>query len=107
MPSVAYLDMHARTELHTNQFDSEGAKKAFVSDFSKFCAKTVGKEEKYFNVEVSFNPYLMFGGTFEPAIMLKIMSLDNTNPTNSQVWAREFSAYFEEKLGVPNDRGLM
>ncbi|KAI9569012.1 Tautomerase/MIF superfamily [Boletus coccyginus] len=94
--------------LSTNaKFDSEDAKKAFVSDFSKFCATTVGKEEKYFNIDVHFNPYLTFGGTFELAIMLKIVSLDNVNPTNSKVWAKEFSTFFEKKLGVPNDRGLM
>jgi len=94
--------------LGTNaKFDSEDAKKSFVSDFSKFCAKTIGKEEKYFNIDVNFNPYLVFGGTYEPAITLNIISLDNVNPTNSKVWAKEFFAFFEAKLGVPNDRGLM
>jgi phenylpyruvate tautomerase len=89
------------------KLDSEDAKKTFVSDFSKFCAKTIGKEERAFNIEVNFNPYVLFGGTYEPAIMLKIISLDNVNPTNSKVWAKEFSTFFETKLGVPNDRGLM
>ncbi|KAF8558513.1 Tautomerase/MIF [Imleria badia] len=94
--------------LSTNaKFDSEDAKKTFVSEFSKFCAQTVGKEEKHFNIDVHFNPYLTFGGTFEPAIMLKINSLDNVNPINSRAWAKAFSAFFEAKLGVPNDRGLM
>ncbi|KAN0075403.1 Tautomerase/MIF superfamily [Tylopilus felleus] len=94
--------------LSTNaKFDSEDAKRAFVSEFSKFSAKTIGKDEKHFNIDVHFNPYLTYGGTFEPAFMLKIISLDNVNPTNSRKWSKEFSTFFEEKLGVPNDRGLM
>ncbi|KAF9228707.1 Tautomerase/MIF [Gyrodon lividus] len=94
--------------LTTNvKFESEEATKAFVTDFSKFCAKTIGKDEKLFSVNFTYNAYLTFAGTFEPAIMLSTTSLYNTNPSNSQLWAKAFADYFEEKLGVPSDRGYM
>ena len=38
-------------------------------------AETTGEEEKAFNIEVNFNPYVLFGGTYEPAIMLKIVCI--------------------------------
>ena len=40
-----------------------------------FCAQMIDKEEEYLNVGVAFDPYLLFGGTFEPAVMLKIVSI--------------------------------
>ncbi|KIK99727.1 hypothetical protein PAXRUDRAFT_822408 [Paxillus rubicundulus Ve08.2h10] len=94
--------------LTTNvKFASDEATKAFVTDLSKFSAKTIGKDEKLFSVDLSHNPYLAFAGTFEPAFMLSITVLDNVNPTNSQSWSKAFSDYFEEKLGTPSDRGYI
>ncbi|KIJ63296.1 hypothetical protein HYDPIDRAFT_92622 [Hydnomerulius pinastri MD-312] len=94
--------------LTTNvKFDSEEATKAFISDFSKFCAQTIGKEEKVFSVNFEYNPYLTFAGTFDPAIMLSTMSLYNTNAESAKAWSEAFSGYFQEKLGVPSDRGYM
>ncbi|KAJ8591851.1 Tautomerase/MIF [Rhizopogon salebrosus TDB-379] len=83
--------------LTTNvKFDSEEATKAFVLEFSK-----------YLDVNFTYNPYLAFGGTFDPALMLTTMSLFNRSPENAQVWSKAFSEFFQEKLGVPSDRGLM
>ncbi|OAX37181.1 Tautomerase/MIF [Rhizopogon vinicolor AM-OR11-026] len=91
--------------LTTNvKFDSEEATKAFVREFSKFCATTIGKDEKVFNVNFLYNPYLAFGGTFDPALMLNVASLFNVNAENAIVWTKAFTEFFEEKLGVPSDR---
>ncbi|KAF8842527.1 Tautomerase/MIF [Paxillus ammoniavirescens] len=86
---------------------SDEATKAFVTDLSKFSAKTIGKDEKVFSVNFTHNPYLTFGGTFEPAFMLSITSLGNVNPTNSQLWSKAFTDFFKEKLGVASDRGYI
>ncbi|EGN96260.1 hypothetical protein SERLA73DRAFT_185910 [Serpula lacrymans var. lacrymans S7.3] len=94
--------------LTTNvKFDSEEATKAFISEFSKFCATTIDKPEKAFTVNFIYNPYLTIAGTFDPAIMLNVLSLYNTNPTNVRKWSKAFADYFEEKLGVTSDRGYM
>ncbi|KAH7928203.1 Tautomerase/MIF [Leucogyrophana mollusca] len=86
---------------------SDEATKAFVSEFSKFCAKTIEKDESAFSVNFIYNPYLTFAGTFDPAIMLNTLSLFNTNPENSKKWSKAFSEFFQEKLGVSPDRGYM
>ncbi|EGN96263.1 hypothetical protein SERLA73DRAFT_141568 [Serpula lacrymans var. lacrymans S7.3] len=81
--------------------------KSFVLDFSKFCSETIGKPEAEFSVDFTYNPYLTFGGTFEPAIRLNVISLWNTNPSNAEKWSRAFFKFFEAKLGVPINRGHM
>ncbi|KAF9234039.1 Tautomerase/MIF superfamily [Melanogaster broomeanus] len=94
--------------LTTNvKFASEDATKAFVSDFSKFAATVIGKDEAFFSVNFSYNPYLTFAGTFDPAIMLSVTSLFNTNAANAQLWSKAFADYFQEKLGVPSERGYI
>ncbi|KAH7914051.1 Tautomerase/MIF superfamily [Hygrophoropsis aurantiaca] len=94
--------------LTTNvKLGSEDATKAFVLKFSKFCAQTLEKPESAFSINVIYNPYLTFAGTFDPAIMLQIMSLYNTNAENSKVWSKALSEFFQEQLGVPSDRGYM
>ncbi|KAF9234038.1 Tautomerase/MIF superfamily [Melanogaster broomeanus] len=86
---------------------SEDATKAFVTDFSKFAATVIGKDEAFFSVNFSYNPYLTFAGTFDPAIMLSVTNLFNTNAINSRLWSKAFAGYFEQKLGVPSDRGYI
>ncbi|OJA19864.1 hypothetical protein AZE42_13547 [Rhizopogon vesiculosus] len=94
--------------LTTNvKFDSAEATKAFVREFSKFCEMTIRKDLKYLNVNFLYNPYLTFGDTFDPALTLNVMSLFNINAENAIVWSKAFSEFFQEKLGVPSDRGYM
>ncbi|KAF9238201.1 Tautomerase/MIF superfamily [Melanogaster broomeanus] len=96
--------------LATNvKFASEDATKAFVTDFSKVLASQshTYASEAWFSVYFSYNPYMTFAGTFDPAVLLTIASMFNTNPTNSKLWSKAFADYFQEKLGVPSDRGYM
>ncbi|OAX39171.1 hypothetical protein K503DRAFT_690177, partial [Rhizopogon vinicolor AM-OR11-026] len=72
-----------------------------------FCETTTRKDLKYFNVNFLYNPYLTFGGTFDPALMLNVMSLFNVNVENAVVWSKAFAEFFQEKLGAPSDRGYM
>ncbi|KAH7890026.1 Tautomerase/MIF superfamily [Phlebopus sp. FC_14] len=99
MPSVTLI---------TNvKLASDEATKAFVLELSKFCAKTIGKDEKGFHVNFQYNPFLAYGGTFEPAVALTTASLFNTNAENAKIWSKAFSEFFQERIGVPKDRGYM
>ncbi|KAF9533575.1 Tautomerase/MIF superfamily [Crepidotus variabilis] len=82
-------------------------RKAFALEFSKFGAKLLGKPEGYISVLVTYNDTLTFAGTFDPAFSLRIDSLDNINPTINEVYSQEFTKFFKEKLGIPNDRGYI
>ncbi|KIJ63297.1 hypothetical protein HYDPIDRAFT_41142 [Hydnomerulius pinastri MD-312] len=79
----------------------------FISKFSKFCSQTIGKPEAEFSVDFNYNPDLTFGGTFDPAIRLHVISLWNTTPENAQQWAEAFFRFFQDELGVPSNRGHM
>ncbi|KAH7914050.1 Tautomerase/MIF superfamily [Hygrophoropsis aurantiaca] len=93
--------------LITNVKLEDAQVRPFVSEFSKKASEVIGKPEAEFSVDFTYNPYLTFGGTFEPAIRLHVMSLWNTNAENSVKWSKAFSEFFTEKLGVPNNRGHM
>ncbi|KAI0806896.1 Tautomerase/MIF [Fomes fomentarius] len=82
-------------------------KKAFVLEFSKFSAETLGKPEAYISVHLDDNKPLTFNGTFDPAFLLSIVSLDNLPPEKNEQYSKAFFAYFKEKLGVPDDRGYI
>ncbi|KAI8999062.1 Tautomerase/MIF [Trametes punicea] len=81
--------------------------KAFTLEFSKFAAETLGKPEAYISVEYSYNEYLTFNGSHNPALILQIISLDNLTPEANEKYSKKFFAFFKEKLGVPDDRGYI
>ncbi|KAG2020877.1 hypothetical protein CC2G_006169 [Coprinopsis cinerea AmutBmut pab1-1] len=81
--------------------------KAFALEFSKFGASILGKPEKYISVNVKYNPALTFAGSFDPAFLLTIVSLDNIKPDLNEKYSAELFAFFKEKLGVPGDRGYV
>ena len=81
-------------------------------------------------VFITHNETLAFGGTFDPAFILKIVRaltltkfaksflppkllilpqdcLDRINPTLNEEYSREFSKYIEENLNIPKDRGYI
>ncbi|KIM55205.1 hypothetical protein SCLCIDRAFT_1221348 [Scleroderma citrinum Foug A] len=94
--------------LTTNvKLESDEAFQAFVREFMQLAAKTIGKDPSAFFVNCQYNPFLIAKGSFEPAVMVQTMSLDNTNPENSIVWTKAFSDFFQEKLGIPNERAIM
>ncbi|KAF8191487.1 Tautomerase/MIF superfamily, partial [Mycena galopus ATCC 62051] len=70
-------------------------------------AETLGKPEAYITVSITHNKTLTFGGTFEPAFALTIVSLDNVNPEANEKYSAILSEFFKEKLGIPNDRGYI
>ncbi|KAI0355020.1 Tautomerase/MIF [Trametes cingulata] len=81
--------------------------KAFSLEFSKFAAETLRKPEAYISVNYTYSEHLTFNGTFEPAILLHITSLDNINPKVNEEYSKAFFAFFKEKLGVPDNRGYI
>ncbi|EIW85512.1 Tautomerase MIF [Coniophora puteana RWD-64-598 SS2] len=98
------------TLYHNRKFTSDDQIKTFVSELSKVCAKTIGKDESLFNVNVIYNPYIIFGGkTDEPAFMLNILSIGTNSVPNADTpkWTADISKFLEEKLGIGSDRGYI
>ncbi|KAL0955739.1 hypothetical protein HGRIS_001955 [Hohenbuehelia grisea] len=81
--------------------------KAFAKEFSKLGAETLRKPEAYISTSYTYNETLTFNGTFEPAFILQITSLDNINETVNEEYSQTFFKFFEEKLGTPGDRGYI
>ncbi|KDQ59605.1 hypothetical protein JAAARDRAFT_33186 [Jaapia argillacea MUCL 33604] len=81
--------------------------RAFVLEFSKLAAETLKKPEQYISINYSYDPNLTFAGTFDPALLLVITSLDNINPEVNDVYSKAFFSYFEKTLGVPGNRGYI
>ncbi|EJD53023.1 Tautomerase/MIF [Auricularia subglabra TFB-10046 SS5] len=73
----------------------------------KLAADTLGKPEKYISVSYTYNETLSFSGTHEPAILVIITSLGNISPDANEKYSATFFAFFNEKLGVPGDRGYI
>jgi hypothetical protein len=75
-------------------------------------------------VFITYNETLAFGGTFDPAFILKIVRsrstsksilqlillqdcLDRINPTLNEEYSREFAKFIEANLNIPKDRGYI
>jgi phenylpyruvate tautomerase len=75
-------------------------------------------------VLITYNETLAFGGTFDPAFILKIVRshstlksflqlillqdcLDRINPTLNEDYSHQFSKFIEENLNIPKDRGYI
>ncbi|KAF8655871.1 hypothetical protein AX16_002954 [Volvariella volvacea WC 439] len=80
---------------------------AFVREFSKVSAEILGKPESYIATDVRYNEYLSWNGTFEPAFLLKITSLDNINPEANVKYSKALFQFLKDKLGLPDDRGYI
>ncbi|KAF8590507.1 Tautomerase/MIF [Ramaria rubella] len=81
--------------------------KDFVLEFSKLGAKVLGKPEAYISIQYNYDENLSFAGTFDPAFLFVITSLDNINPEANEKYSATFFSYFKEKLGVPGNRGYI
>ncbi|KAM5542653.1 hypothetical protein V8D89_003614 [Ganoderma adspersum] len=81
--------------------------KAFVKELSKFSADNLGKPEAYIGVHLVQEQTLTFGGSFDPAFLLSITSLDNLPPENTEKLSKAFATFIQEKLGIPHDRGYI
>ncbi|KAL1950949.1 hypothetical protein VTO73DRAFT_98 [Trametes versicolor] len=92
-------------ELKTNVVIADP--KTFSLEFSKFAAKTLDKPESYISVSYQYHEHLTFAGSFDPAFLLYITSLNNINPELNQQYSKAFAAYFKEKLGVEDTRGYI
>ncbi|KIJ22737.1 hypothetical protein M422DRAFT_30665 [Sphaerobolus stellatus SS14] len=81
--------------------------KEFSLEFSKLGAQVLGKPEKYISVQYTHNESLTFAGTFDPAALLVITSLDNISPEKNEKYSEAFFNFFQEKLGVSGDRAYI
>ncbi|KAJ3558002.1 hypothetical protein NM688_g1167 [Phlebia brevispora] len=81
--------------------------KALVEEFSQLAAKTLGKPLAYICVSYQYNEYLAWNGTFDPAFLVAVISLDNITPELNEHYSKVFFEYFEEKLGVKDHRGYI
>jgi len=81
--------------------------KAFALEFSKFGAEVLGKPEEYITVQYNYNETITFGGTFDPAFTLKIISLGNLQPDKNEKYSKTISEWLGKKLGLKSDRGYI
>ncbi|KAI0792798.1 Tautomerase/MIF [Abortiporus biennis] len=81
--------------------------KAFVVEFSKFSAEVLGKPIAYICVSYTYNEYLAWEGTFEPAFLLNIVSLDNISPKLNEEYSEKLFAFVKEKLNIDHNRGYI
>jgi len=59
------------------------------------------------SVSITYNDTLTFGGTFEPAFQLLVISLLNINATKNVEYNKKIFSFLKEKLGVPDNRGYI
>ncbi|KIY45470.1 Tautomerase/MIF [Fistulina hepatica ATCC 64428] len=81
--------------------------KAFIQDFSQKAAAILGKPVSYISASITHNESVSFGGTFEPAFRMTVISLGNVNPAANIKYSKQFFQYFKDKLGISNDRGYI
>ncbi|KAI0714241.1 Tautomerase/MIF [Fomitopsis betulina] len=81
--------------------------KPFLLEFSSFAAKTLRKPELYVSVSYDFNENLTFNGSFDPAFLMTVTSLDNLKPDVDEEYSKAFFEFFQEKLGISGDRGYI
>ncbi|KAI0087774.1 Tautomerase/MIF superfamily [Irpex rosettiformis] len=81
--------------------------KAFLVEFSKFAAETLGKPESYIVVSYTHQEFMAWHGTFDPAYLLSVVSLGNINPEANITYSKKFSDFFQTKLGAPSTRGYI
>lgn len=81
--------------------------KPFIQEFSKFSAEVLGKPLAYIATSYTYNEYLAWEGTFEPAFILNIVSLDNITPATTEEYSPKFYAFLKEKLNLPGNRGYI
>ncbi|EIN04787.1 Tautomerase/MIF [Punctularia strigosozonata HHB-11173 SS5] len=80
---------------------------AWANEFSKLSAEFLGKPELYISVSYNYDENLSFGGTFEPAFLLTITSLDNINPEVNEKYSKIIFDHFQKTLGTPGNRGYV
>lgn len=73
----------------------------------QIAAEALSKPEKYITIAYTYNEHLSFHGTFDPAFVMTVVSLDNINPEANEKYSKTFFGYFEKTLGTAGDRGYM
>ncbi|KAH9926123.1 Tautomerase/MIF [Fomitopsis serialis] len=81
--------------------------KPFLLEFSSIAAKTLRKPELYVSVSYHYNENLTFDGSFDPAFLMTVTSLDNLKPGLTDEYSKSFFEFFREKLGIEGDRGYI
>ncbi|KAL1761620.1 Tautomerase/MIF superfamily [Schizophyllum commune] len=80
--------------------------RALTLELSKAASQILAKPETAIGVHIRVDEALAFGGTFEPAFWLSIVNLGITRETN-EAHSKALSEFLAQKLGLPNDRGLI
>ncbi|KAH9063772.1 Tautomerase/MIF superfamily [Lactarius deliciosus] len=74
---------------------------------SQLGADLLNKPEKYISITYRYNEFLTFGGTFDPAFQLTVISLDNITPESTETYSNALFTFLKDTLGVPGDRGYI
>ncbi|KZT73998.1 Tautomerase/MIF [Daedalea quercina L-15889] len=81
--------------------------KTFLLEFSSLAAKTLRKPELFISVSYHYNENLTFNGSFDPAFLMTVTSLDNIKAELTDNYSKVFFEFFREKLGIPGERGYI
>jgi len=81
--------------------------KPFVEALSKLAAEILNKPLGYICVSYDFNENLAWNGTFEPAFLLTLISLDNINPDANEKYSAALFGFIGEHLKIPSGRGYI
>ncbi|KAF9009479.1 Tautomerase/MIF superfamily [Cyathus striatus] len=81
--------------------------KEAILELSKRSANILSVPEKFVCATIIYDENLAFSGTFEPAIILNISSLDNLNLEKNEQYSKEYFQFFLEKFGVSDERAYI
>jgi len=79
----------------------------FMKSLSDLSAKLLGRPVSDMNAVLIDEASVYFGGTNDPAYMVKIYSLVSLNAENNKKISKELSTFLENELGAPNNRGYI
>jgi len=81
--------------------------KSLVVKLSKFSSQVLGKPESLVLVKYTYNEALCFNGTFEPAFVLAVNSIDSFTPEKNPSFIKEYTKFLKENLGIDDKRGYI
>jgi len=91
------------TNIHLKLEDS----KALVVKLSKLSSQILGKPENVIAVKYTHNEVLCWEGTFDPAFVLSVGSINDFSPEKNPSIIEQYTNFLKENLGVDDKRGFI
>ncbi|PSR70892.1 hypothetical protein PHLCEN_2v13206 [Hermanssonia centrifuga] len=101
-------------ELQTNAklddpkaFIKEFSEVVFVAYLQTLAAELLKTPLEYICVNYKYSEHLAFAGTFEPALLLSVASVEGLDAESNALHSQKLFGFFEKKLGVKDHRGYI